>query len=39
VKQCPFNQYGGMLVNPAKHAHINEELGQQFIDWVVSAEG
>jgi tungstate transport system substrate-binding protein len=34
-----FNQYGVMLVNPAKHAHIKKDLGQQFIDWLVSAEG
>jgi tungstate transport system substrate-binding protein len=34
-----FNQYGIILVNPAKHAHIKKEIGQQFIDWVISAEG
>jgi tungstate transport system substrate-binding protein len=34
-----FNQYGIMLVNPAKHAHVKKEMGQAFIDWVVSAEG
>jgi tungstate transport system substrate-binding protein len=34
-----FNQYGVMLVNPAKHAHVKKELGQRFIDWLVSAEG
>ena len=34
-----FNQYGGMLVNPARHAHVKKELGQAFVDWVVSAEG
>ena len=34
-----FNQYGVMLVNPAKHAHVKKELGQQFIDWLISAEG
>ncbi len=34
-----FNQYGIILVNPAKHAHVKKDLGQQFIDWVVSAEG
>jgi len=34
-----FNQYGVMLVNPAKHRHIKKELGQKFIDWLVSAEG
>jgi len=34
-----FNQYGVMLVNPAKHSHVKKELGQAFIDWLVSAEG
>jgi tungstate transport system substrate-binding protein len=34
-----FNQYGIMLVNPAKHAHVKKELGQAFIDWLTSAEG
>jgi tungstate transport system substrate-binding protein len=34
-----FNQYGIMLVNPAKHAHIKKEMGQTFVDWVVSSEG
>jgi len=34
-----FNQYGVMLVNPAKHQHVKKELGQAFIDWLVSAEG
>jgi ABC-type tungstate transport system permease subunit len=34
-----FNQYGIMLVNPAKHAHVKKDLGQAFIDWVISAEG
>ena len=34
-----FNQYGVMLVNPAKHAHVKKDLGQQFIDWLVSADG
>ncbi len=34
-----FNQYGVMLVNPAKHAHVKKDLGQQFIDWLISAEG
>src|SRR5499427_8346446 len=28
-----FNQYGVILVNPAKHPHVKKELGQQFIDW------
>jgi tungstate transport system substrate-binding protein len=34
-----FNQYGVILVNPAKHPHIRKELGQAFIDWLVSPEG
>ena len=34
-----FNQYGVMLVNPAKHPHVKRELGQAFVDWMVSAEG
>ena len=34
-----FNQYGVMLVNPARHAHVKAALGQAFIDWLVSAEG
>jgi len=34
-----FNQYGVMLVNPAKHAHVKAALGQQFIDWLVSPRG
>jgi tungstate transport system substrate-binding protein len=34
-----FNQYGVMLVNPAKHPHVRKELGQTFIDWLVSPEG
>jgi len=34
-----FNQYGIMLVNPARHPHVKKDLGQAFIDWVVSAEG
>ena len=34
-----FNQYGIMLVNPARHAHVKKELGQMFIDWMTSTEG
>jgi len=34
-----FNQYGVMLVNPAKHPHVKKDLGQAFIDWLVSPEG
>jgi tungstate transport system substrate-binding protein len=34
-----FNQYGIILVNPAKHANVKADLGQAFIDWVLSPEG
>ena len=34
-----FNQYGVMLVNPAKHPHVKREMGQSFIDWLLSVEG
>jgi tungstate transport system substrate-binding protein len=34
-----FNQYGVMLVNPEKHRHVKKELGQAFIDWLISPEG
>lgn len=34
-----FNQYGVILVNPEKHKHVKKDMGQAFIDWVVSAEG
>jgi tungstate transport system substrate-binding protein len=34
-----FNQYGVMLVNPARHPHVKKEFGQAFIDWLISPEG
>jgi tungstate transport system substrate-binding protein len=34
-----FNQYGVMLVSPARHAHVKQADGQAFIDWLVSQEG
>ena len=34
-----FNQYGVMLVNPAKHPHVKAADGQKFVDWVVSTPG
>ncbi|HEY4139240.1 MAG TPA: extracellular solute-binding protein [Casimicrobiaceae bacterium] len=34
-----FNQYGVMLVNPAKHPNVKRDLGQQFVDWLVSRKG
>ena len=34
-----FNQYGVILVNPARHPHVKTELGQAFIDWLISSAG
>jgi len=34
-----FNQYGVMLVNPQKHPTVKTDLGQVFIDWLVSPRG
>jgi tungstate transport system substrate-binding protein len=34
-----FNQYGVMLVSPAKHPNVKKAAGQMFIDWLVSREG
>ncbi|WP_440638058.1 substrate-binding domain-containing protein [Bradyrhizobium sp. PUT101] len=34
-----FNQYGVMLVNPAKHPNVKAKDGQAFIDWLVSRKG
>ena len=34
-----FNQYGVMLVNPEKYPSVKKELGQAFVDWLISAEG
>jgi len=34
-----FNQYGIMLVSPQKYPSVKKELGQAFIDWIVSPEG
>ena len=34
-----FNQYGVMLVNPEKHPHVKRDLGDKFIDWLISADG
>jgi tungstate transport system substrate-binding protein len=34
-----FNQYGVMLVNPAKYPKVNAAGGQAFIDWLISKEG
>ena len=34
-----FNQYGVFLVNPEKHPSVRKELGQAFVDWLISPEG
>jgi tungstate transport system substrate-binding protein len=34
-----FNQYGVMLVNPAKHPNVKVQDGQAFIDWLISPKG
>jgi tungstate transport system substrate-binding protein len=34
-----LNSYGVILVNPAKHPSVREELGQAFIDWLTGVEG
>ena len=34
-----FNQYGVMLVNPARHPQVKKKEGQAFIDWLVSPAG
>ncbi|MCC4119076.1 tungsten ABC transporter substrate-binding protein, partial [Aromatoleum toluclasticum] len=34
-----FYQYGVILVTHAKHPHVKRDMGQQFIDWLVSSAG
>lgn len=34
-----FNQYGVILVNPAKHANVKAKEGQAFINWLIGPEG
>jgi tungstate transport system substrate-binding protein len=34
-----FNQYGVMLVNPAKHPDVKAKDGQAFVDWLISSAG
>jgi tungstate transport system substrate-binding protein len=34
-----YNQYGVMLVNPARHPSVKKEMGQAFVDWLISVEG
>jgi len=34
-----FNQYGVIVVNPARYPHVKKDLAQAFADWVVSKPG
>ncbi|MEE8505036.1 MAG: substrate-binding domain-containing protein, partial [Kiloniellales bacterium] len=34
-----LNPYGVVLVNPARHPHVNAQAGQAFIDWLISDAG
>lgn len=34
-----FNQYGVMVVNPAKHPHVKQALAQAFADWLTGPAG
>ncbi len=34
-----FNQYGVMVVNPARHPHVKAAEAQKFVDWLVSPAG
>ncbi len=34
-----FNQYGVILVNPARHANVKAEEGQAFVDWLIGDAG
>ncbi len=34
-----FNQYGVLVVNPAKHPHTKVEAAQKFVDWIISPAG
>ncbi|MEM7251154.1 MAG: substrate-binding domain-containing protein [Pseudomonadota bacterium] len=34
-----FNQYGVILVNPARHPNVAAESGQRFVDWILSRDG
>ena len=34
-----FNQYGVMVVNPAKHPQVKQAEAQKFVDWVISPAG
>jgi tungstate transport system substrate-binding protein len=34
-----FNQYGVIVVNPARHPHVKAALAQRFADWIISSAG
>jgi tungstate transport system substrate-binding protein len=34
-----INQYGIIVVNPAKHRHVKTDLGQIFTDWMIGHDG
>jgi tungstate transport system substrate-binding protein len=34
-----FNQYGVIMVSPARHPHVKRQWAQDFIDWLISARG
>ena len=34
-----YNQYGVMLVNPARHPNVKKAMGQAFVDWLISPDG
>jgi tungstate transport system substrate-binding protein len=34
-----FNQYGVLVVNPARHPHVRADLAQAFVDWIISPSG
>jgi len=34
-----FNQYGVMVVNPARHPHVKQALAQAFADWITGPAG
>lgn len=34
-----FNQYGVILVNPARQPHVKKELGMRFVEWITSPQG
>jgi tungstate transport system substrate-binding protein len=37
--ECLFNQYGVMVVNPAKHPNVKADEGKAFVDWLISPAG